>query len=947
MDKIYDRNSLVSSDKIRCIFANIRSIKNSNKFEELRWLVFKNELDIIGISESWLNDDVDVDEYVIKGYKLYRKDRCFDLLSKKRGGGVMLFVRDSIRSVEISNDGISETLWVKLWDSSNRMLVVAVCYRSPNSNIEEDFELYEIIKKNCKNSTLIMGDFNYPNIDWVNCKSDSNGSDFLDLINDLFLLQNVSTPTRKGNILDLILSTENDLVSDLLVASPIDKSDHCAIFWSVPWKIEYDDNIKVIYNYYKGDYRKMINYLIKDVTLNNFISNDVEVNWLCIKNCLIECRDRFVPTCKQNNKDYPKWMSSSILKAIKSRNRLWSKFKVTGDYNTEKNYKTQRNKVTDIISKAKYDFELRLVKNIKTNSKAFYSYIKHKNRGSSRIGPLEVDGCKIVSDDKLMCNILNNYFASVFTKENMENFSVVATGTVFREKDCVISDLVFTLENVNNAINMLKDNKSAGSDDLGSSLIKGCRTGIVKPLLDLFTDSLNSGEIPIDWKEANVCPLFKKGSKKLASNYRPVSLTSHVSKIMERIIKYHIVSFIESNNLINDSQHGFREKKSCLTNLLEFLEVTTNFLDIGEPVDVLYLDFAKAFDKVPHQRLLYKLREIGITGKLHNWIAKWLIGRRQRVRIGNQFSDWEIVHSGVPQGSVLGPLLFVIFINDLDLGIVNNLFKFADDVKLLGSVSSVKNINQVKEDLNKLITWSDKWQMMFNIDKCKVMHLGYNNPKVEYLIKDKILDRIEEEKDLGVIISENFKVAMQCHKAAKKGNQVLGMISRSFKCKNAEIIKPLYKSLVRPHLDYCVQAWRPHLQKDISILESVQRRATRMIYECKTKSYEERLNLLRLTTLETRRLRADLLLTFKILNGLEGIHEDKVFKRRPINVFGTRGHKYKLFKSFCKLDVKKFSFGNRVINEWNSLPDAVVNSVSINDFKGKLDHHLALMRGFI
>ena len=173
------------------------------------------------------------------------------------------------------------------------------------------------------------------------------------------------------------------------------------------------------------------------------------------------------------------------------------------------------------------------------------------------------------------------------------------------------------------------------------------------------------------------------------------------------------------------------------------------------------------------------------------------------------------------------------------------------------------------------------------------------------------------------------------------------MIFRSFKCKNAEIIKPLYKSLVRPHLDYCVQAWRPHLQKDIAVLESVQRRATRMIQECKNKRYEDRLIILHLTTLETRRLRADLLLTFKILNGLDGIHENKIFVRRTVNGICTRGHNLKLFKTCCKLDVKKFNFGSRVINEWNNLPEYVVNSSSINDFKGKIDHYLAFTRGLI
>ena len=194
----------------------------------------------------------------------------------------------------------------------------------------------------------------------------------------------------------------------------------------------------------------------------------------------------------------------------------------------------------------------------------------------------------------------------------------------------------------------MKQNKAAGEDGLVSSYVKGSIRGVRKPLLNLMTRSLEETIIPDEWKRANVTVVFKKGAKWDPANYRPVSLTSQMGKIMERIIKEEIVKFLESNNLIINSQHGFRQKRSCLTNLLEFVEKVAEYLDSGEPVDVVYLDFQKAFDTVPHKRLIVRLEEIGIKGKLLNWIKEWLKGRKQRVVINGKASQWIEVDSGVP-----------------------------------------------------------------------------------------------------------------------------------------------------------------------------------------------------------------------------------------------------------------------------------------------------------
>ena len=215
-------------------------------------------------------------------------------------------------------------------------------------------------------------------------------------------------------------------------------------------------------------------------------------------------------------------------------------------------------------------------------------------------------------------------------------------------------------------------------------------------------------------------------------------------------IKEEIVQHLHRNSIIKESQHGFRNEKSCLTNLLEFMEEVAEQLDRGEPVDVIYLDFQKAFDKVPHVRLLAKLEAVGIKGKLLGWIKEWLTGRKQRVVINGMASDWEEVLSGIPQGSILGPLLFIIFINDLELGINSTILKFADDTKLFGKAGNTQDVEKLRKDLSELHLWSEKWQMKFNIDKCKVMHIGFNNGEVDYEIAGKKLEKVNEERDLGL-----------------------------------------------------------------------------------------------------------------------------------------------------------------------------------------------------
>ena len=445
--------------------------------------------------------------------------------------------------------------------------------------------------------------------------------------------------------------------------------------------------------------------------------------------------------------------------------------------------------------------------------------------------------------------------------------------------------------------------------------------------------------VPPYGKHAYVIPVFKKGQSSRVENYRPISLTCVLCKFFESVIKLDLSEYLAQNNILNDAQHGFLSRHSTCTNLLESINDWSLNIKNGHHSRIIFIDFAKAFDTVCHSKLLYKMSRLGIDGKLLRMLSSYLNCRTQQVLLDGALSDTKRVISGVPQGSVLGPLFFLIYINDfvevLPKTIISKLF--ADDAKLYTEMEGDLDADYLQTGLDNLCKWAKKWQLKISYNKCFSMDVGLKRtqqPYPDHSIDGVLLSSVNECRDLGVIVDNKLHFTTHISEMVAKSKQRMALLFRTFIVKDPVHLVRGFKSYVLPLIDYCSQVWSPHRAKDILLIESVQRKFTKRIPGLKNLSYAERLSRLELTTLERRRLNFDLSMCYKILHG---------FVSGPPEKYGlilssrmSRGHSLKLTVEHCKVDSRKFYFSNRVCHPWNSLPDSIVSANNVKTFNNNL-----------
>ena len=485
-----------------------------------------------------------------------------------------------------------------------------------------------------------------------------------------------------------MLSSQKELIDNVEIKEPLGSSDHNQMYFDINIKSDRTKVKQCGRDFRKGNYKE----IRKSLTLidwNDKMKNKTATEcWNILRGELDSAIDSYVPMKKQGKRSKKKHLSKEAFRKIRHKQNMWRVYKHKGKDKDDEAYKEALNAATNEVRKSKRNFEHKSAQNIKSDSKSFYAYVRSKQNVRDKVGPLEDNFGNIVTQGFLMAEELNVHFSSVFTLEDTSSLPVPETKLKGSEGER-LGQLVVTPEVVASKINNMKENKSPGVDGISPKILKETVEQISTPLAHVSNMSLQEGIVPLEWKEANIVPLFKKGSRNKSVNYRPVSLTSVICKLLESIIWDHMMDFLVKHNLINPSLHGFLNARSCLTNVLCFFEEITKWVDEGSPVDVIYLDFQKAFDKVPHQRLILKLKSHGMGNSILNCIEQWLTDRRKRVVVDGEVSSWKSVLRGVPQGSVLGPILLLVYIDDLEEGVTGNILEFADDTKLFRKTKEI------------------------------------------------------------------------------------------------------------------------------------------------------------------------------------------------------------------------------------------------------------------
>ena len=509
-------------------------------------------------------------------------------------------------------------------------------------------------------------------------------------------------------------------------------------------------------------------------------------------------------------------------------------------------------------------------------------------------------------------------------------------------------------EGVDKLLSKLQPHKASGPDEVHARVLKELHSSLAPVLSDFFQRSLATGDVPEDWKNAHVAPAFKKGDKNRASNYRPISLTSIVCKILEHIIASHTMKHLEQRGTLYFLQHGFRKERSCETQLLSLHEDLTKARNDKLQTDLVVMDFAKAFDKVSHRHLTAKLDHYGIRGSTLKWITSFLANRTQRVVVEGKMSDSAPVTSGVPQGTVLGPILFLIYINDLPSRAQHSTIRlFADDCIIQKIIQTESDCAKLQEDIDSIGKWERDWLMEFHPDKCQVLSIPVNTDPIthDYNLHGTHLQRPPENsiKYLGLTIQSNLKWNQHIKNVTSKASRTLGILRRNIRVPDQDIRERAYKSLVRPQVEFGSSVWDPHpppkrekseirqsmLAKQI---EMVQRRGARFVCNRyhNTSSVSNMLDHLGWPSLEVRRRYFRLCMLYRIHHGIVAVPFDHLLV--PLDS-RSRGHDQRFTPLYYRINIYGHSFLPRTVRDWNNLGQAgqsVVGSETLDQFKSGL-----------
>jgi hypothetical protein len=795
------------------------SINPRVKIDEIiSTFVVEKQIDLITMSESWLHDQISDSLIKLPGYgKPFRKDR-----PDKRGGGVVAFLTDNLvgkQLTEVEPPDI-DLMWIEI-KLSGKKVIVGVGYRPPHQPKAEVEVFLDQFRSSLNNvmalgseSIIIMGDFNDRCLEWDSIHEFSDlKNDFYDLINVADMVQLVRAPTHitshSATLIDLIITDSPGYVKSVDLLPPLG-SKHVTLFLEFQITYTRDKNhIRHVWDYTKGDFDQL-NKDIDDFPWATIFESDNDINTVSTN-----WTNTFLTLCKENipnrnikvkPRDAP-WFTHECKTSIRDRNRLYNRFRRNRTTFSENLWKNKAKETRVVLNLARLHHKQKMMDILSDPTiaaKKYWSLVKRIYGSKKGLGiPVLEVGNKQLTTSTDKANAFTTYFGKQQTLIEPEGHQLPPLVLL---TDSRLDFVVTNPNEVRDILGSLKLGKAHGMDGVSVRLLKETLHSIDAPLCNLLNESFSTGKVPNTWKKANVSPIHKKNSRSLVDNYRPISLLSTLAKVQERIVYKRLYKHLMSNGLLTSKNSGFKERDSAMCQLIKIVDSIYKALEDGKDINLVFLDVSKAFDKVWHKGLIHKLKSNGISGMLLAWIEDYLSNREIRVVINGQNAAWVQTNAGVPQGSVLGPLLFLVYINDVVDGIETDINLFADDTSLINIIDQLADsYAKTNRDLIKLASWADKWLVTYNASKTVSLHISRKHDAIPLPIltlKGTVVSKVTSHRHLGVEFESSFTWKTHIQKSAEKGAKCVGLMRRACRELPRECLEKLYETMVSPILKY-------------------------------------------------------------------------------------------------------------------------------------------------
>lgn len=811
---------------------------------------------------------------------------------------------------------------------------------------------------------LVMGDFNLPSTEWtfdkeVNCCLPSNLTSDECLFVDSMLRCNLNQinhiPNVNGRMLDLIFTNELNIISVSQSLAPFALNDH----HHIPMEILFDVREMSVNSNHQSDamsynFRKTnvteFNQQLGNINWHDEFTGNINMNVNIFYDILSRCCDRTVPIKKIQSNNNPPWYDTTLINLKNLKTKAYQKMK-------KSNSETDKMAFIDINSKFESYFNIShenyiqtIQNSIKSDPKTFWKYFATKREVKGYPATMHLGESKSSSSQEI-ANMFAKFFQSTYKPEDINDFKNLQTSN---DSSTSITTPTISEDDLTEAINHLGD--GCGPDGIPSYMLKNHAEQFAPPLCILFNMSLSTGIFPTRWKSSKVTPIFKSGKRNDVSCYRGISTTSMIPKLFEIVVCKSFKSIIPRH--LSNCQHGFIPGRSTTTNLVEFTSYIVKSIEQHRQVDAVYTDFRKAFDSISHCKALESLQSFGFSTDFVIWFCSYLSDRSQFIEIDGRTSNLIKASSGVPQGSHVGPWIFLIFINDIVNVIVNSsVLMFADDLKIFKIITNEHDSTLLQDDINRISEWCEANQLHLNINKCKVMsfHRKKSPITMDYNINGVNINRASELKDLGVMFVGNMTFTKHMDLIIAKANSMFGFISRwTREIMDQRTLFILYFSYVRSQLEYAAQVWCPFYQDYIDRLESIQKQALLFIMKktdwnydhdipyylnvARLPSYKVRCNNYKIPTLANRR---KILGSIFIANVLLG-KTDSPYILGNLNIYtptrNLRQH------NFLQPDQHRTNYGehepiNTMVKMFNDVEELFDFSISSDCFKNKLKKH--------